>query len=521
MNASTDLAVNGPAMRRALGASGRRGPRVAPTSILLAILVALAAVAVGAIVPRVDPKLLIAGIASCGLMAAIAVRPQIAGYTIIGLTPLIAGIDRGAVIPVFRPSEAVALLAAAGLTLGALRRGRVAEFTIPRLRSADVSIMLLCVLSSIVPILWMLFRHAQVTSDDILYALTIWKFYAVYIIFRCSIRTVAQVKVCLYTAMASAGLVAVIAILQALQLFGVTPFLQHYYAPYGVQSEVANARGGATLSLPIAVADLMVFNIAVAFGLLIRGTTRNEARFLVASSILFVMGVLAAGEVTGIIALLVAGVALAVVTQRGRYLARMVPVLIPLAVFLQPVLQKRLGDIDHSSGLPVSWVGRLDNLRTFFWPRLFTHMNFVLGIRPSARVATTKFASGWVWIESGYTWLLWGGGIPLLLAYLYFTRANIRVNLPIAKFRRDAVGAAALAVVVALVAIAVCMTLDPHLTYRGSADYLFALLALAAVGTPAVTRTRTETQPRPHLVPARVSQPNGNGNGNRNGSGPR
>jgi hypothetical protein len=159
----------------------------------------------------------------------------------------------------------------------------------------------------------------------------------------------------------------------------------------------------------------------------------------------------------------------------------MIPVLLAALWLLKPVLESRLSDIDPASGLPVSWLGRLDNLHTFFWPTLFRGANFVLGIRPSARVPTTKYAAGWVWIESGYTWLLWAGGIPLLLAFLYFLRENIRGNLGPARTRQDAVGVAALAVVVTLSVVAVAMLLDPHLTYRGSGDLLFALLALAGV----------------------------------------
>jgi hypothetical protein len=134
------------------------------------------------------------------------------------------------------------------------------------------------------------------------------------------------------------------------------------------------------------------------------------------------------------------------------------------------------------SGLPVSWVGRLHNLQGYFLPNLFSHGNFLLGVRPAARVATETMATGYIWIESGYLSLLWTGGLPLLVAFLYFMWANMRWNLALARSYDDARGVAALAVVAALVVIAPLMLIDPHLTYRGSADLLFTLLALASCG---------------------------------------
>ena len=492
MNASAGLALDSRGWARRIGSSGGWTPRLALGSIFAWVFTILTAVLVGALIPRFSPLIVIGGAFSAALIGIVAVYPHVGGYLVLAMTPLIAGIDRGTIIPVLRPSEALALLVGIGLLLRGAARIHKSGLVLPRLKSADVSILLLAITSSVVPILWMLMRHAHISSDDINYSLALWKFYAIYAILRTSVRTVAEVKVCLYVSMVSAAIVAVIAIFQALQVFGVAQVLQHYYSPFGVQSAVVESRGGSTLSLPVAVADLCIFNMAIAFGLLIRGVPRKQARRLVAVSVLYLFGVLAAGELSSVVCLVAAGIGLAVLTHRGRSVLRMIPALLGALILLKPVLATRLSAIDPQSGLPISWIGRINNLRTYFLPHLFSGYNYVLGVRPSTHVATVKIAFGYVWIESGYIWLLWGGGIPLFLAYLYFTRENIRVNV-----RRtphdDAVGVVALAVVIALIVVATGMMFDPHLTYRGSGDFLFAILALAGVSAPVASEPTAAT----------------------------
>ena len=75
-----------------------------------------------------------------------------------------------------------------------------------------------------------------------------------------------------------------------------------------------------------------------------------------------------------------------------------------------------------------------------------------------------------------------------------------------ARRRSDAVGAAATAGLVGLIVVGSLMILDPHLTYRGSADLLFALLALGAwtegSERPAGMRSAIFERPAPDLSPA-------------------
>jgi hypothetical protein len=221
----------------------------------------------------------------------------------------------------------------------------------------------------------------------------------------------------------------------------------------------------------------MIYNLAVATGLLIRG--RRQRLVLAAVMVLFVFGVLSAGEFSSALGLLVAIICIAAVTGMPSVLAYFLLAGAMASKVLAPVIDRRLSGFGSASGLPTSWTGRLRNLRTYFWPDLFSNWNVLLGVRPSARVPVSSQATGYVWIESGYTWLLWGGGIPLFASFVLFVQAAAKRGWQAARRSRDATGVAGIAVLVAVVVTMVLMVFDPHLTYRGSADALFSFLALA------------------------------------------
>ena len=438
----------------------------------VALLVLCLAVGVLAGVKPKDALILTAVVLIGGLVVA---RPAAAGYLLIFLTPLIVGVNAGSVVPLVRPNEALMALFGAAIAVRWLARVRTGDRRWPKLDSVDLSLIALCVTSSVLPLIMMVGRNRAIDSDDILYSLVLWKLAAEYVIVRSVIVSREQAMRCLALLMASTAIVCVIGILQSLNKFGVPALLAKYYAPLNVTSDLSQGRGSSLLGLPAAVADLAIIALAVAVALIMRG---SRWRWLLGGlAVIYALGVVAAAEFSTVIGLLVAVAVIVILTKSGRIIAYAIPVAMVGAVVLWPVIEIRLSGFQSASGLPNSWLVRLYNLRTYFWPTLFSDFNWILGVRPSARAVVPTTEYGYVWIESGYTWLLWGGGIPLLASYIAFAAACIRKGWRFAR-RADAAGVAGTALAAIMCAQVVVMLFDPHLTYRGSGDMIFMLLAL-------------------------------------------
>jgi len=449
---------------------GQTSPWLVAGGILTALLV-------GGL-STLDHRMALGACLVASFIAALWVWPAIGAYALIIATPLTAGIDRGLAIPVFRPSEALALLIGGTLAVRGLTRLRAGHLPRLRLSRVELAIVLLAVTSSIVPLVWMLARQHPITQDDILYSFVMWKFLGIYVIIRACVSADIQVRRCLWTSVVVACPVALIALLQSLQIAGVEHLLAPLFSPFGHTGALQNARGSSTLALPAATADLLIYNLAIAAGLWLR--YRRHAVILALAGLLFVLGTLSSGEFSSAMGLFIGVICIAIVSGVPRVLALFVPAAAIGAVALRPVIDKRLSGFQSASGLPVSWTGRLDNLRMYFWPELSSGWNFLLGVRPSARVPVASQATGYVWIESGYTWLLWGGGIPLFASFVFFVVSAATMAWREARRGPAAASVAGLAAFVAIVVTTVLMVFDPHLTYRGSADLLFFLLALAA-----------------------------------------
>ncbi len=474
-----------------LTGAGRQG-RVAKRERLrpvaagaLVVGCAVAAVALGAVAAAfpVPGLLLVVGGA---VVVAVWRRPEVAAYLLVGVTPLVVGIDRDRLVPMLRPNEALLGLLAVVLLVRAAVRMRPGARPSLRLGPVAVSLLLLAVTSSVLPLMFMTLRGRAISADDLSYAMVLWKFLALYVLVRVTVRTDEQVRVCLWISLAVAAVVGLVGVLQSLDLLGVRGLLAPWYAPFGYTDGVQSSRAGSTVGLPAATADLMILALAVAIGM---GRLRPRmVPLLVPLAMVYVLATFSAAEFSSLLGVVIAMVCVALLLGRldlVGYGALLLPVAV---VVLWPTLSTRLVEFGSMHGVPTSWLVRWYNLATYFWPQLFSGSNPLLGVRPSARVPVVG-AFGYVWIESGYTWLLWGGGVPLFLAYCYFVRVSLRVMRRQAR-ALDATGSAPTARAVAalgawtgVVVVSVLMVFDPHITYRGSADALFILLALALTGT--------------------------------------
>jgi hypothetical protein len=448
--------------------------------LLLASLAGLLAAA--------SPQATLAGTVFLAIILAVILHPPVAAYVLLFTTPLIVGIDRGTVVPLLRPSEAMAIFLGGALLARSCVRAISRERLATQISRIHLSMIVLATCGSVIPLSWMMARNEIITQDDFLYAFTLWKYYGVFLIVRSSVLTEGQVRVCLRLSLASASVVSMVGIFQAVELFGVPQMLATYYAPFSDVASLEINRASSTLSNPQATADLLAFNVAIAIAWLIRSDTALPGRgpsrsVLVVVALLCAFGAVASGTFSGVLAVCLCALTVGAASKRLAMVAgATVGVVSVAALALRPVVEERLTSSRSPAGVPSSWIGRLDNLRTYFWPELFSKFNFVLGIRPSARLATSGEALGYVWIESGYTWLLWTGGIPFLASFFFFVWSGITTTVRVARLRADAIGVAAVASVAGLVALTVLMTFDPHLTLRGSADLNFSLVALATAG---------------------------------------
>jgi hypothetical protein len=316
--------------------------------------------AVGAPRRAVWVLVLLVAAAACVLAALVAYwRPPLAAYLLLAGTPLLAGVARNGALSLLRPHEALGLLLGAGVVLRALTQVASGHPLPLRWTRLDTALVLLATAGSFLPLLWMLARGETPDQQDVLYAAALWKFYGIFLLVRAAVRTERQVARCLWICLSVGVVVAAVAMAES--LLPPVAALGDALFPGDPGSGPSLGRGAATLGSTIAVGDVMAFDLAICLGWAFLQDRRRKTALVLAA--VFVLGAVASGQFSGILAVVVVVVVMAALTGRvARLFAVAVPTGIAAGLLLWPVIAGRLADLDPATGLPQSWGVRLQNL---------------------------------------------------------------------------------------------------------------------------------------------------------------
>lgn len=400
--------------------------------------------------------------------------------------PFLAGLPRGTFIPLLRPSEAVQIgvtgfgvaLAAAALLAG--RRWRL------NIGRVEWSLVAMTASASLLPLLWLMARSQPIGTDELMAVFPIVKYAVLFLLTRVCVTSEHGVATIAKAMIGSALLIAAISVTQALGVGPVIDFLTSYFVSSS-DDVIDGGRGTTTIGSSIATGAYlaMVCGVSLSWGL----ATGN--RLLLAAAAALAVGTLGSGQAGSLLAL---GVVIGVVAHRHGRFAQLVTWSIPLgavaAVAMWPILAARLAEVDSGSGLPQSWLIRWNNIAELYLPSL-ADGGWLLGVNPNAILQPPDVWRDVIYLESGYLWLLWVGGIPLLLAAMAFMVTSWRAlgasdADPRPSTVIEAVRIAGQAAVAMILAVSV---LDPHLTLRGGADVFFVLIAVGMAARPLAVAT--------------------------------
>ncbi|HEU0088679.1 MAG TPA: hypothetical protein VFQ77_13710 [Pseudonocardiaceae bacterium] len=454
-------------------------PRAGPPPLVgLGLVAATASCAVlagvAAVADGVRGLALVAGVLiGVGLLIAAACQPIVATYLYLGTLPIVAGIDRGTLIPLVRPNEALLVVLLAGAGLGGYLRYCRGEPTALRPHPLEMPLAAFLLAATVWPITSLMLRGQTPAAADLAAVLPVCKLVAIYLLVRCTVVTEPQLVRCIRLIAWPGAVVAVIAVLQTIGFGPVVAMLEAVWTTDVTSAAIAE-RGTTTLSSPIATGDYIIFSLVLVICCGIRGVLDRRERL--GLGLVLSTGVLASGQFSTWIS---AAVATVLILWRFPQLRRravrflpMVPIIFAIGA---PAVFTRLGGF-ADRGVPHSWLGRWDNLSTFYLPR-FNLLSILLGVSPNPVLPAPETWRDVIYLEAGYLQFLWIGGIPLLLAFGWLSVAVLRRTAGLMD-APGALGAAASALWISWWFLLVLTVIDPHLTMRGIGDILFALMAI-------------------------------------------
>ncbi len=426
---------------------------------------------------------------------AVARQPMVGIIALVALTPLLSGYFRGVPVPFFRPHELVmvATLIGVGLSgLAGLLEGRRWRLD---LQPIDAAFAALAFFGSVVPVLLSIGRSRPIDGSGIGQVVILPKYLLLFLLFRGVVRTGKHVRDVVVVSGVVGVVVAAVGIAQSFFNSQVNDVLLG--ARYQASDYLLSGRGTSTTGNSIVYGTLMALLVSVALSLLFSHldkplfgeSARRKTTFgLVASALVYFLGVLSSGQISPTVAVIVVIVVAVAVVRKAHFLYAFPPVAALGVLAIWPQVRRRLDEFEQTGGLPVSWQTRLDNLQRFYLPEFDDASNRVLGVRLDVTADFDQVLGEEVFLESGYVWFIWVGGVFLLLAALGFLFTGLVRTWPRLRESDPWVRAAATASFSAFIYIALLLSIDQHLTLRASTDLFVMLLAASMVRTAAPVR---------------------------------
>jgi lipopolysaccharide/colanic/teichoic acid biosynthesis glycosyltransferase len=464
-----------------VGRTRARGAFAVPLFLLAAVLAGSATAVFGTLG-------LLASLAMA-LFTMAALVPVSAVYTYMATLPFLSGIDRDVLLPLVRPNEALLALMVAGVVFGGYFRFLRGDELNLKLGPLDPRLGLFVLLSTVWPITWLLLRGTMPGIEDVAALLPVCKLGALLVLVRVVMHTDAQLLRLGRIVTWTAAVIAVIGVLQTVSFPPVIAFLSTYWTAPSDLSELSD-RGGTTFASPIASGDYIVMALALLLALGVRELVSRREQLVI--GMVLVSGTLAAGQFSTWASAAVVGIAMLTQYPELRRLVRRMLPLLGFAMLLGlPAFVGRLSQFGDGYGVPRSWLGRWDNLVSFYLPGI-GHNRWVLGVGPNSVLQAPETWREVIYLEYGYLQFLWVGGLPLLAAFVWLSVGVLRYARRVAR-RPDAVGAYASALWAAWWMVLVLSLIDIHLVLRGAGELLFTGLAVVSGALSA----RLTAAPRP------------------------
>lgn len=462
---------------------GARVVRPVPLSAPAFLAVGLAAMVATGVAVTLGPLPAVATTTATAGALAVLRRPELGGYTLVALVPVLSGVRRGLPVPGLRPSEAL-VVGLGGLLLLTSRRHQLAKWT-----GVDWALLIYAAVSALVPAAHLALRGGGLSLEALSPVLLPLQFFLLYRAVRTTIVTHGQRRVALRLLLGASVVVAAIATVQQLDIGPARRIVQEItnaevLTSYGYTQ---NARATGPFQHWHPLAGYLTVMILLGVSLLLDARQRvMSRRGLVVVLVAATVGLMLSVTFTSMLGVLLGIAILGWRTQTlRRVLAGAAVAALAAAVVFGPVLLDRVERqyVEQSGVARTSLVPQTIGKRIEVWSKEYRPAlagRWLLGYGPDLPNGVR-----WTHTESLYITLLLRGGLVLLAAFSLSMIALGRA----ARRCTDVVPTERVSNLALAAAIAVLWPMHllyPYLAGSGMAQPFYVLAALATMGKSSV-----------------------------------